>query len=77
MPPLPDGLEVRPVDGRDQIRQIWDADVEAFQDHWGGFDCSEAELPALARPSPSFDPDAVGHRLGRRRGRRRGVVNAI
>ena len=32
--PLPDGLEVRPVTP-DQYRQIWDADVEAFRDHWG------------------------------------------
>jgi mycothiol synthase len=32
--PLPDGLEVRPVTP-DQYRQIWEADVEAFRDHWG------------------------------------------
>jgi GNAT superfamily N-acetyltransferase len=32
--PLPDGLEVRPVTP-DYYRQIWDADVEAFRDHWG------------------------------------------
>lgn len=31
---LPDGLEVRPVT-EDQIRQIWEADQEAFRDHWG------------------------------------------
>lgn len=31
--PLPDGLEVRPV-LPEQYRQIWAADVEAFQDHW-------------------------------------------
>ena len=32
--PLPDGLEVRPATP-DQYRRIWDADVEAFRDHWG------------------------------------------
>ncbi|HET7029416.1 MAG TPA: GNAT family N-acetyltransferase [Candidatus Limnocylindrales bacterium] len=32
--PLPAGLEVRPVVAADH-RRIWDADVEAFQDHWG------------------------------------------
>jgi mycothiol synthase len=32
--PLPDGLEVRPVT-RDQHRAIFDAEAEAFQDHWG------------------------------------------
>jgi mycothiol synthase len=30
---LPDGLEVRAVTP-DQHRQIWDADIEAFRDHW-------------------------------------------
>ncbi|MBK8781830.1 MAG: GNAT family N-acetyltransferase [Anaerolineales bacterium] len=32
--PLPHGLEVRPV-LPEQYRAIWDADMEAFQDHWG------------------------------------------
>ena len=41
--PLPDGIEVRPVTG-DQLRTIWDADVEAFRDHWGGHDESEEAL---------------------------------
>lgn len=31
--PLPEGLEVRPVQP-DQHRRIWEADVEAFRDHW-------------------------------------------
>jgi mycothiol synthase len=31
--PLPEGLEVRPVVPADH-RRIWDADVEAFRDHW-------------------------------------------
>jgi mycothiol synthase len=41
IPALPDGLEVRPAT-REQARQIWDADGEAFRDHWGGWDSSEA-----------------------------------
>ena len=32
--PLPDGVEIRPV-SEDQLRTIWEADVEAFRDHWG------------------------------------------
>jgi mycothiol synthase len=32
--PLPDGLEVRPVQP-DQYRLVWDAASEAFRDHWG------------------------------------------
>ena len=31
--PLPEGLEVRPVVDVDH-RRIWDADAEAFRDHW-------------------------------------------
>jgi len=31
---LPDGLEIRPVDDR-KLRAIWEADAEAFRDHWG------------------------------------------
>jgi GNAT superfamily N-acetyltransferase len=31
--PLPDGLELRPVTP-EQHRAIWDADEEAFRDHW-------------------------------------------
>jgi mycothiol synthase len=41
--PMPDGLELRPID-RSLAKAVWDADVEAFQDHWGGFDGSEAHL---------------------------------
>ncbi|HSB88646.1 MAG TPA: GNAT family N-acetyltransferase [Anaerolineales bacterium] len=32
--PLPSGLEVRPAD-ESQDRAIWEAEREAFQDHWG------------------------------------------
>ncbi|TMB57728.1 MAG: GNAT family N-acetyltransferase [Chloroflexi bacterium] len=35
--PLPSGLEIRPL-RPDQYRQVFDADVEAFRDHWGGMD---------------------------------------
>ena len=31
--PMPEGLETRPVTP-DQHRRIWEADVEAFRDHW-------------------------------------------
>ncbi len=32
--PLPQGIEVRPV-GEDDLRKVWDAQTEAFRDHWG------------------------------------------
>jgi mycothiol synthase len=53
-PPLPDGLELRPA-ASDQLRQLWDADVEAFRDHWGGFDGSDARF-AEWQSDPKFDP---------------------
>jgi mycothiol synthase len=37
---LPEGLEIRPVT-EDQMRTIWDADMEAFKDHWGFVEPSE------------------------------------
>ena len=40
-PPLPAGLEVRPV-LPEHWRPIWKADLEAFRDHWGTLDESEA-----------------------------------
>jgi len=54
LPPLPEELDLRPVRD-DQVRQLWDADVEAFLDHWGGFDASEPRFEAW-RNDPKFDP---------------------
>ena len=52
--PLPDGIEVRPVTD-DQLRPIWKADLEAFRDHWGGHDASDAALQRFL-DSPDNDP---------------------
>jgi mycothiol synthase len=52
--PLPDGIEVRPV-ADDQLRTIWEADLEAFRDHWGGHDGSDAALQRFL-DSPDHDP---------------------
>jgi GNAT superfamily N-acetyltransferase len=54
LPSLPDGIELRPV-APNAYRQLWDADVEAFQDHWGGFDGSETVYQAWLK-DPKFDP---------------------
>lgn len=51
---LPEGLEVRPVTP-DMVKQVWHADVEAFLDHWGGFDSSDEALRRWT-DRPSFDP---------------------
>jgi mycothiol synthase len=63
---LPDGLELRPI-ARDMALAVWRADVEAFRDHWGGFDGSDDRLEGwLARPNTdlslwiiAFDGDEV------------------
>jgi len=54
--PMPDGLEVRPMPrDRDALRQLWTADVEAFQDHWGGFPSTDAAFEAWLADE-DFDP---------------------
>jgi mycothiol synthase len=49
--PLPVGFEVRPVT-RDQYRAIWEADAEAFRDHWGESEENEEAWERFRR-----DPD--------------------
>jgi ribosomal protein S18 acetylase RimI-like enzyme len=39
--PLPEGLEIRPVRDED-LRTIWEADADAFRDHWGYVEPTEA-----------------------------------
>jgi GNAT superfamily N-acetyltransferase len=51
---LPAGLEVRPVTAA-QARQVFDADAEAFRDHWGWVDDSENEFQRFVA-DPMFDP---------------------
>jgi mycothiol synthase len=57
IPPMPDGLEVRAASA-DQARQIWVADQEAFQDHWGGWDQSDASFRRWTE-SPEFQPELM------------------
>lgn len=56
VPPMPDGIELRPVTP-DQHEAIWRANREAFRDHWGG---SDESLDALHRilDDPDTDPSA-------------------
>jgi len=57
--PLPDGIEVRPIDPADlgQIRRVWEAGAEAFAEHWGESDRDWSE-EGFARfvESPTFQP---------------------
>lgn len=71
---LPAGLDVRPIT-RDLVPAVWLASIEAFRDHWGGFDHSDEALERwLASPSTdvglwvaAFDGDEVAG----------GVINMI
>jgi mycothiol synthase len=48
--PLPEGVEIRPAT-EDQLRAIWEADAEAFRDHWGYIEPTETSYADfLARP---------------------------
>jgi mycothiol synthase len=51
---LPDGLELRPVTPA-QYPAVWQANREAFRDHWGGSDESEAAMRRFLE-SPEMDP---------------------
>jgi mycothiol synthase len=44
--PLPDGLELRPVTP-DQHRMIFDAEVEAFRDHWSAREKTDQDLKLM------------------------------
>jgi ribosomal protein S18 acetylase RimI-like enzyme len=55
VPPLPDGLDIRPV-SRADARAIWDSDHEAFRDHWGGHEDSDASFLRWV-DSPEFQPE--------------------
>ena len=52
--PLPDGFEIRPVTRAD-LRAVWEADVEAFRDHWGETDETEAAWRRFSG-DPRHDP---------------------
>jgi len=52
---LPDGIEVR-AGTPELAHRVWEADLEAFRDHWGGWDPSEASFRRWVE-SPEFDPE--------------------
>lgn len=54
--PLPEGFQLRPVT-RDHYRQVFDAEVEAFRDHWGAREKTETDFTrtyAAAECDPSL-----------------------
>jgi mycothiol synthase len=53
--PLPGNLEVRPVLPED-YRKVWEADAEAFRDHWGYVEQTEKNYQAFLE-FPYFEPE--------------------
>lgn len=55
--PLPDGLEIRPIDPADSamIRRVFEAGSEIFRAHWGDNDESEDAFEAFIG-GPEFNP---------------------
>jgi mycothiol synthase len=53
---MPDGLEVRSV-SPEHYRAIWDADEEAFRDHWGFSKPSEEDYQAWLSDKAIFQPE--------------------
>lgn len=54
--PMPEGLEVRPV-LPEHYRQIWDAESEAFRDHWGYSEPKEEDYQQWLNDKAVFQPD--------------------
>jgi len=55
--PLPAGLEVRPVKP-EHYRAIWDANNEAFRDHWGYAEATEADYEGWLKDPVTFTPES-------------------
>jgi GNAT superfamily N-acetyltransferase len=54
--PLPEGLEVRPV-RPEQYRAIWDADIDAFRDHWGFAEPKDEDYAYWLENKAIFQPE--------------------
>jgi len=54
--PMPEGLEVRPV-LPEHYRAIWEADMEAFRDHWGYSTPTEEDYKAWLENKIIFKPE--------------------
>ena len=48
-------MELRPA-SRDQYRRIWDAEAEAFRDHWGEAEWTEADWERFEAEPDHEDP---------------------
>ena len=55
---LPDGLEIRPIrDDRTEMRRVFDADIEAFRDHFGWSEGSDEQFAAFVQDAWKVRPN--------------------
>ena len=73
-PPMPEGVELRPP-MRDQYRRIWEAQAEAFRDHWGETEWTEADWERFDADPQKADPRLW--RIGWEGGEIAGVVVTV
>jgi GNAT superfamily N-acetyltransferase len=71
---LPDDLEVRTVTAED-ARRLWAADVEAFRDHWGFAEPTEAEFQRWINDPVQFQPELFKVAFDKSNGEVAGMVN--
>jgi len=53
---FPGGIEVRPFIKEDHAVAVWQADTEAFRDHWGSHDSTYEDWSHRKFGNPNFDP---------------------
>ena len=53
---LPEGVEFRPFIQEEHARLVWEADNEAFRDHWGSHDLKYEEWHQRKLERPEYDP---------------------
>ncbi len=56
VPVWPKGIELRPFDREAHAQLVWQADNEAFRDHWGSHDSTFEEWTHRKFDKPDFDP---------------------
>ena len=54
--PLPDGIELRPFIKGEHNHAVWEADTEAFRDHWEEHEVPFEEWKLDKLGTPDFDP---------------------
>jgi len=54
--PLPDGIELRPFIKGEHERAVWEADTEAFRDHWGNHEYTFDEWKTDSMGMSDIDP---------------------